>query len=68
MINPLIFDREWWRKPGIAHITNFTVNMTFDPIGLQRVWRQSINDYVNYTNIYSRLQKICPLYFFLRVE
>jgi hypothetical protein len=51
MINPLIFDREWWRRPGIAHITNFKVNMTFDPIGLQRVWRQSINDYVNYTNI-----------------
>jgi hypothetical protein len=51
MINPLIFDREWWRKPGIAQITNFTVNMSFDPIGLQRVWRQSSNDYVNYTNI-----------------
>jgi hypothetical protein len=51
MINPLIFDREWWRKPGIAQITNFTVNMTFDPVGIQRVWRQSINDYVNYTNI-----------------
>jgi hypothetical protein len=51
MINPLIFDREWWRKPGIAQITNFTVNMTFDPVGLQRMWRQSTNDYVNYTNI-----------------
>jgi hypothetical protein len=51
MINPLIFDREWWRKPGIAQITNFTVNMAFDPVGLQRVWRQSSNDYVNYTNI-----------------
>jgi hypothetical protein len=51
MINPLIFDREWWRKPGIAQITNFKVNMTFDPIGIQRVWRQSTNDYVNYTNI-----------------
>jgi hypothetical protein len=51
MINPLIFDREWWRKPGIAQITNFTVNMSFDPIGLQRVWRQAFNDYVNYTNI-----------------
>jgi hypothetical protein len=50
MINPLIFDREWWRKPGIAQITNFTVNMAFDPIGLQRVWRQAFNDYVNYTN------------------
>jgi hypothetical protein len=51
MINPLIFDREWWRKPGIAQITNFTVNMAFDPVGIQRVWRQLINDYVNYTNI-----------------
>jgi hypothetical protein len=51
MINPLIFDREWWRKLGIAQITNFTVNMTFDPVGLQRIWRQSTNDYVNYTNI-----------------
>jgi hypothetical protein len=51
MINPLIFDREWWRKPGIAQITNFTVNMTFDPVGIQGVWRQSTNDYVNYTNI-----------------
>jgi hypothetical protein len=51
MINPLIFDREWWRKPGIAQITNFTVNMTFDPVGIQRLWRQSTNDYVNYTNI-----------------
>jgi hypothetical protein len=51
MINPLIFDREWWRKPGIAQITNFTVNMAFDPVGLQRVWRQAFNDYVNYTNI-----------------
>jgi hypothetical protein len=51
MINPLIFDREWWRKPGIAQITNFTVNMAFDPVGIQRVWRQSTNDYVNYTNI-----------------
>jgi hypothetical protein len=40
MINPLIFDFEWWRKPGIAQITNFTVNMTFDPVGLQRIWRQ----------------------------
>jgi hypothetical protein len=37
MINPLIFDREWWRKPGIAQITNFTVNMAFDPVGIQRV-------------------------------
>jgi hypothetical protein len=51
MINPLIFDREWWRRPGIAQITNFTVNMAFDPVGIQRVWRQSTNDYVNYTNI-----------------
>jgi hypothetical protein len=51
MINPLIFDREWWRRPGIAQITNFAVNMTFDPVGLQRVWRQSTNDYVNYTDI-----------------
>jgi hypothetical protein len=51
MINPLIFDREWWRKPGIALITNFTVNMTFDPVGIERLWRQSTNDYVNYTNI-----------------
>jgi hypothetical protein len=51
MINLLIFDREWWRKPGIAQITNFTVNMTFDPVGIQRLWRQSTNDYVNYTNI-----------------
>jgi hypothetical protein len=47
MINPLIFDREWWRKPGIAQITNFTVNMTFDPVGIQRVWRQSTNNYVS---------------------
>jgi hypothetical protein len=51
MINPLIFDKDWWRRPGIAQITNFTVNMTFDPVGLQRVWRQSTNDYVNYTNV-----------------
>jgi hypothetical protein len=51
MINPLIFDREWWRRPGIAQITNFTVNMAFDPVGIQRVWRQSTNEYVNYTNI-----------------
>jgi hypothetical protein len=51
MINPLIFDREWWRRPSIAQITNFTVNMTFDPVGLQRLWRQSTNDYVNYTNV-----------------
>jgi hypothetical protein len=51
MINPLVFDREWWRKPGIAQITNFTVNMAFDPVGIQGVWRQSTNDYVNYTNI-----------------
>jgi hypothetical protein len=51
MINPLIFDREWWRRPGIAQITNFTVNITFDPVGIQRLWRQSTNNYVNYTNI-----------------
>jgi hypothetical protein len=51
MTNPLIFDREWWRRPGIAQITNFTVNMAFGPVGIQRVWRQSTNDYVNYTNI-----------------
>jgi hypothetical protein len=51
MINPLIFDCEWWRKPGIVQITNFTVNMTFDPVGMQRLWRQSTNDYVNYMNI-----------------
>jgi hypothetical protein len=25
--------------------------MTFDPVGIQRLWRQSTNDYVNYTNI-----------------
>jgi hypothetical protein len=43
MINLLIFDREWWRRPGIAQITDFIVNMTFDPVGLQRVWRQSTN-------------------------
>jgi hypothetical protein len=51
MISLLIFDREWWRRPGISQITNFTVNMTFDPVGLQRLWRQSTNDYVNYTNV-----------------
>jgi hypothetical protein len=51
MVNPLIFDHEWWRRPGISQITNFTVNMAFDPVGIQRVWRQSTNDYVNYTNI-----------------
>jgi hypothetical protein len=51
MINPLIFDREWWRRPRIAQITNFMVNMAFDSVGIQRVWRQSTNDYVNYTNI-----------------
>jgi hypothetical protein len=51
MINPLIFDREWWRRPDIAQITNFTMNMTFDPVGIQRLCRQSTNDYVNYTNI-----------------
>jgi hypothetical protein len=51
MISPLIFDREWWRNPGLAQITNFTVNMTFDPVDMQRLWKQSTNNYVNYTNI-----------------
>jgi hypothetical protein len=30
MINPLIFDKDWWRRQGIVQITNFTVNITFD--------------------------------------
>lgn len=38
MINPLIFGPNWWRRPTISQITNLTVNMTFDPIGMNRIW------------------------------
>jgi hypothetical protein len=57
MINPLIFDNDWWRKPGITQITNFTVTMNFDPVGLSRVWRQAIGDPVKYSNVSVTIQQ-----------
>jgi hypothetical protein len=51
IINPLIFDEEWWRKPGLCQITQFTVNATVDPQGLSRLWRQASNDPVQYSSV-----------------
>jgi hypothetical protein len=51
IINPLIFDEEWWRKPGLCQITQFTVNATIDPQGLSRLWKQANNDPVQYTSV-----------------
>jgi hypothetical protein len=51
IINPLIFDEEWWRKPGLCQITQFTVNATIDPQGLSRLWRQASNDPVTYNSV-----------------
>jgi hypothetical protein len=51
MISPLVFDPDWWRRPGLTQITNFSVNMTFDPVGLARVWRQATDDYVTYNSV-----------------
>jgi hypothetical protein len=51
MINPLIFDRHWWKKPGLTQITTFGINMTFDPTGLARIWRQATDDPTQYNNI-----------------
>jgi hypothetical protein len=51
IINSLIFDEEWWRKPGLCQITQFTVNATIDPQGLSRLWRQSSIDPVQYSSV-----------------
>jgi hypothetical protein len=41
--------------------------MAFDPVGLQLVWRQSTNDYVNYTNIQMTILQpvLCLAYYTL---
>jgi hypothetical protein len=39
MISPLIFDELWIRKPGLTQLTQIIVNITWDPVQLQRVFR-----------------------------
>ena len=39
MISPLIFDEHWHKKPGFTQITQFTVNITWDPVQLNRMFR-----------------------------
>jgi hypothetical protein len=51
MIAPLVFDQNWWRRPGISQITTFTVTMTYDPQSINRVIQQSPNDLVTYNNV-----------------
>jgi len=39
MISPLIFDEHWYKKPGFTQITQFSVNITWDPVQLNRIFR-----------------------------
>jgi hypothetical protein len=57
MIDPLVFDHKWWRKPGMTMIQNFMINMTFDPVMMQRLWRQASNDLVDYDSISVTIQQ-----------
>jgi hypothetical protein len=41
MISPLIFEEHWLRKPGFTQITQFIVNITWDPSALARVFRHA---------------------------
>jgi hypothetical protein len=51
MISPLVFSENWHRRPGITQITNLNIQITYDPATLQRIWRQSPNDLVNYNSV-----------------
>jgi hypothetical protein len=52
MISPLVFSDMWHRRAGITQINNLNIQITYDPYALQnRLIRQSINDYVNWTSI-----------------
>jgi len=41
MISPLIFDENWYIRPGITQITQFLVNITWDTQALQRIIRHA---------------------------
>jgi hypothetical protein len=51
MMSPLVFDKHWYRRPGITMINNIIINMSIDNNQLQRIWRQSENDLVTYNNV-----------------
>jgi hypothetical protein len=52
MISPLIFEENWIRKPGFTQITQFIVNITWDPNALARVFRHaSVNDSVIWNSV-----------------
>jgi hypothetical protein len=51
MISPLVFSDLWHRRPGISWLSNLNIQINYDPASLQRIWRQSPNDLVDYTNV-----------------
>jgi hypothetical protein len=51
MMSPLVFDKHWYRRPGITMINNIIINMSIDNNQLQRIWRQSENDLVTYNSV-----------------
>jgi hypothetical protein len=51
MMSPLVFDKHWYRRPGITMVDNIIINMSIDNNQLQRIWRQSENDLVTYNNV-----------------
>jgi hypothetical protein len=51
MISPLVFDKHWYRRPGVTMINNIIINMSVDSSALQRIWRQAENDLVTYNSV-----------------
>jgi hypothetical protein len=51
MISPLVFSDLWHRRPGISWLSNLNIQINYDPASLQRIWRQSPNDLVDYNNV-----------------
>jgi hypothetical protein len=51
MISPLVFDKHWYRRPGITMINNIIIIMSIDNAQLQRIWRQSDLDFVTYNSV-----------------
>jgi hypothetical protein len=51
MMSPLVFDKHWYRRPGITMINNIIINMSVDNAQLQRIWRQSDLDLVTYNSV-----------------
>jgi hypothetical protein len=51
MMSPLVFDKHWYRRPGITMINNVIINIAIDSVQLQRIWRQSENDLVTYNSV-----------------